>query len=368
MKTVLFITLIAVLILLQSVRAIDYSNDSIEPLFDFPINLTILETIGTYFNPSTNDSGNFTHYWIGFEIYLENHSITIENVSDPDLGNWTYTYDLAGNLIRQKQQGGGNLITGDGYYREYDALNQLIRIRNGSTASSPIIENYTYDPFGQRVKIERNDFASTKIYTPFKELMRIVNSSGTYDFTYVYQDGVLVARVNPDGTKYYYHPDHLGSTTLITDQNGSVVENTFYSPYGEILSGGTADVKLYTGQFADITNQYYYGARYYKPSSGQFVQADTEIQKVYNPQSLNHYSYVWNNPYKYNDPTGRHIGLLSNEELEEYKSHYDSDPYTYTERELFWMGKEYEKYGPPQDYRPAEDKPKWWEFWKWWEK
>ncbi len=186
-----------------------------------------------------------------------------------------------------------------------NSLKELIRIRNGSTANSPIIENYTYDPFGMRVKIERNDSAQTKIYTPFKELMRIINSSGSYDFTYIYQDGVLVARVNPDGSKYYYHPDHLGSTSLITDANGNVVEQTFYSPFGETLGGGTTENKLYTGQFADITNQYYYGARYYKPGTGQFVQADTIISKIYDPQSMNKYSYTLNNPYKYTDPSGK---------------------------------------------------------------
>ena len=62
--------------------------------------------------------------------------------------------------------------------------------------------------------------ANTIIYTPFKEFMQIRNTSGVYNYTYVYQDDVLVARVNPDGSKNFYHPDHLGSTSLITNQNG----------------------------------------------------------------------------------------------------------------------------------------------------
>ncbi len=185
-----------------------------------------------------------------------------------------------------------------------NSLKELIRIRNGSTSSSPIIENYTYDPFGIRIKIERNDSAQTKIYTPFKELMRIVNSSGNYDFTYIYQDGQLVARVNPDGSKYFYHPDHLGSTSLITDQNGNVVEQTFYSPFGDILSGGTAENKLYTGQMKDFPCQYYYGKRYFSPCLGMFTQADPTIYDRYNPQYLNRYAYALNNPYRYVDAYG----------------------------------------------------------------
>jgi RHS repeat-associated protein len=228
--------------------------------------------------------------------------------SDPDLGNITYTYDLAGNLITQKQQGGGNLVSGDNYYREYDTMNELIRIRNGTAPTSPMVANYTYDPFGQRIKVEMNDTAKTKIYTPFPELMRIVNKTGTFDYSYIYQDGYLVARVNPDGSKYYYHSDHLGSTSLITDKNGNVVENTSYSPYGEILSGGKADVKLYTDQFKDFSCQYYYGARYYNPCWGMFTQPD-QATSLYNPQSLNRYSYGLNNPYRYKDDSG-HIVII----------------------------------------------------------
>jgi len=245
---------------------------------------------------------------LGNEYYFDYDSLGRKIYSsDPDLGNLSYAYDLVGNLVSEHQIGSGNIVTGDGYYREYDALNQLIRIRNGTTPTSPIIETYSYDPFGQRIKIERNDLANTKIYTPFKEFMRIVNSSGVYDFTYIYQDETLVSRINPEENKNFYHPDHLGSTSLITNENGGIVENTFYGPYGEVLSGGEVDIKLYTGQIADRTNQYYYTKRYYKPQNAQFIQPDKIITQRYNPQNLNRYSYVYNNPYKYTDPTGQCI-------------------------------------------------------------
>src|SRR3989344_1979624 len=135
--------------------------------------------------------------------------------------------------------------------------------------------------------------------------MRVVNSTGSYDFTYVYDRNTLVARINPDGTKQYEHTDHLGSVSVITNDGGAVIENTSYTPYGEELSGGDEDVKGYTGQFDDEeTGQMYYGARYYKPGTAQFVSPDPIINNVYTPQNLNHYSYVLNNPYKYVDPNG----------------------------------------------------------------
>src|SRR3989344_1578760 len=136
--------------------------------------------------------------------------------------------------------------------------------------------------------------------------MRVVNSTGSYDFTYVYEGNTLVARINPDGSKQYEHTDHLGSTSVITNQNGNVVENTSYTPYGEELSGGNLDVKGDTGQFDDeATGQMYYGARYYKPGTAQFVQGDPVLQNPYDPQFLNHYAYVRNNPYLLFDPNGQ---------------------------------------------------------------
>ena len=236
----------------------------------------------------------------GLEIFKEN----------PDLGVWLYKYDQNGNLIFQSG-GGGNLVTGDGYYREYDDFGQLVRVRNGSSVSSALLEEYVYDHSGQRIKIKRNDSANTTVYTPFRELMRVVNSTGSYDFTYVYDGNTLVARINPDGSKQYEHTDHLGSTSVITNQNGNVVENTSYTPYGEELSGGNLDVKGYTGQFDDeATGQMYYGARYYKPGTAQFVQGDPVLQNPYDPQFLNHYAYVRNNPYKLMDPDGRVVVIF----------------------------------------------------------
>ena len=183
-------------------------------------------------------------------------------LEDPDVGTYYYRYDLTGNLVQQVG-GGGNLITGDGYYREYNELNQLIRIRNGSNSTGNILEEYTYDPYGDRVKIKRYDSANTTVYTPWREWTRIVNISGSYDFTYIYDGSILVARINPDGSKHYFHDDHLGSVSLITNQSGAIIEQTFFEPFGSVMAGGTAEDKLYTGQFSDeLTNQYYYGARY----------------------------------------------------------------------------------------------------------
>ena len=77
-----------------------------------------------------------------------------------------------------------------------------------------------------------------------------------------------------------------------------------YFAYGLTRSGSVPTDKLFTGQRLDDTGMYYYGARYYDPTIGRFISPDTIVQNPGNPQSLNRYSYVLNNPLKYVDPTG----------------------------------------------------------------
>ena len=102
--------------------------------------------------------------------------------------------------------------------------------------------------------------------------------------------------------------NHLGSTTLVTDEAGNIVDNVFYLPFGDVISGGESERYTYTGQeFDSETGLLDYGARQYNSDVGQFIQPDPVISEVYNPQSLNRYSYVLNNPYKYVDPDGKFI-------------------------------------------------------------
>jgi RHS repeat-associated protein len=68
------------------------------------------------------------------------------------------------------------------------------------------------------------------------------------------------------------------------------------------------------GQRLDATGLYYYNARYYDATIGRFISADTVIQSLFKPQTLNRYSYCLNNPLKYIDPTGHDIlGIIQND-------------------------------------------------------
>ncbi|MDP3734109.1 MAG: hypothetical protein Q8R37_02680, partial [Nanoarchaeota archaeon] len=184
----------------------------------------------------------------------------------------------------------GNLVTGDGKYRVYNSFNQLAEIRNGSASDGTLLEDYVYHPTEERVYLkhtyEAGAVKDTIIYYT-KTFVRIENSSGTYDYTYVYHEGQLVAQLNPDGSKYFMHDDHLGSTSTITNSTGSVIESTTYTPYGEILSGGSASRFDYTGkEYSSFVGDYDFNAKKYNPEWGLFIQPDTLIPNVYDPPAL----------------------------------------------------------------------------------
>ena len=126
---------------------------------------------------------------------------------------------------------------------------------------------------------------------------------------YFFAGGSRVAMKSGTQT-YYYHTDHLGSSVMVTDAGGTVIQNLAYNPFGQVRTNSatatTPDAHhKFTGQeLDDSTGLYFYGARYYDPVLARFTQADTVIPNHTNPQSLNRYSYVDNNPLNYTDPTG----------------------------------------------------------------
>jgi RHS repeat-associated protein len=113
----------------------------------------------------------------------------------------------------------------------------------------------------------------------------------------------------------FIHPDHLGSTNVVTNASGTVVQTLDYYPYGatriSASTGGADSARKYIGQFADPSNLDYLNARYYESSRGQFLTEDPvflgqpKAQHLLNPQSLNSYSYANDNPIANKDPLGR---------------------------------------------------------------
>ena len=108
-------------------------------------------------------------------------------------------------------------------------------------------------------------------------------------------------------TTIYLHGDHLGSVSAATSGSGVVLSRQAFTPWGERRSGGgdiTQTTRDFTGQAKDATGLLFYNARYYDPTLGRFLSADTVAPKKASPQTRNRYSYVLNNPLKFIDPNG----------------------------------------------------------------
>ncbi|WP_207689603.1 RHS repeat domain-containing protein [Desulfonema limicola] len=196
----------------------------------------------------------------------------------------------------------GNLALGEGKYYEYDNANKLIRIRMGDK-DGPVIAEYVYDHNGQRVKKTENGQTTYYIGKHFEEEFVGPNSGST---SYYFANNQRVARKAPDGNLFYFHSDHLGGSNGVTDAAGSLTERTRYYPYGDIREGGN-ERYTYTGKELDkASNSYYFEARQYSAGFRHFTQPDTIKPNLFNPQNLNLYSYVLNNPLKFIDPSGHH--------------------------------------------------------------
>jgi RHS repeat-associated protein len=112
---------------------------------------------------------------------------------------------------------------------------------------------------------------------------------------------------------HYYHSDHLGSSNVISDNQGNQAQLLEYRPFGltNRQEGGYNTNYRFTGkEFDSSVALSYYGARYYDPELGRFTQPDSIVQQPSNPQTLNRYSYCNNNPVNYVDPTGQFWGAV----------------------------------------------------------
>jgi len=123
--------------------------------------------------------------------------------------------------------------------------------------------------------------------------------------------GMMVAVKDSTGALQYLLTDHLGSTVAVTNASGTLTSQQRYLPFGAARSIPNSPILGtdfgYTGQRlldAGMGGIMDYKARFYSPYLNHFTQPDTIVSNPYNPQAWNRFSYVGNNPIRYNDPTG----------------------------------------------------------------
>jgi RHS repeat-associated protein len=180
-----------------------------------------------------------------------------------------------------------------------------VQLATSATWTPPLPQDvstrFTYDGDGGRVK--QVTAAGTTTY-----LGETYEKDATGKTTkYVFAGSLRIAAKDSTGTLRFYHGDHLGSSHVITDGTGQLVELTEHTPYGSLSrTEGSYDSPFkFTGQRQDPgTGLILFPARAYDPELGRFLQADPFVQDPSDPQTLNRYAYVRNNPINLVDPTG----------------------------------------------------------------
>ena len=114
-----------------------------------------------------------------------------------------------------------------------------------------------------------------------------------------------------ENLQFYYHADHLGSTSYITNLDGEVVQHVEYVPFGEVFieernNTWNTPYLFNAKEFDEETGLYYYGARYYDPRLSLWMSTDAMEEKYPN---ISAYCYAANNPILFIDPDGNKLVL-----------------------------------------------------------
>jgi RHS repeat-associated protein len=227
---------------------------------------------------------------------------------------------------------------------KYTAFDQpySIAITGGDSATNGVSQ-FKYGPDLQRIYSKSPDSVNSTLETNYvngddslglsmERIKRTVAGAAVINYRhYVGVAGVTIAQIDvPENVdpaslspvqgleRRYFVQDAIGSSSLVLNHSGVVVERSYYDPWGRRRSAAT-------GQFEDelstslghVASRGYtmhehlpsvglihMNGRLYDPILGRFIQADSLVSNPDNLQSYNRYAYVNNNPLSYSDPTG----------------------------------------------------------------
>jgi RHS repeat-associated protein len=200
-----------------------------------------------------------------------------------------YAYDLNGNMLVRGNQ-----------HLEYDPENRLVLVRSTNATTT-----FGYSGDGERLWKQTSTTNGLQIW-----IGNIYEEKNGKTLYHIYAGSLLVCTFDASGTVVdYYQSDNLHSSSILTSGTGGTTQHYEYTAYGQdrYINSATAfpETRRFTSQAKDDeTGLMYYGARYYDPELGRFIQPDNLIQDQFDPQSLNRYAYARNNPLRYIDPSG----------------------------------------------------------------
>ncbi len=276
---------------------------------------SINEIIGATNTPKIfeyEDNGNLTEQQIGTSQTLEytsarphaitNHRFTLNQPVPPssaETHNYTYT--------------------------DFNSISEISQAVLNSPTAQPHTLQISYGVDQQRIKMEyvspSTAYASTTFYIGSANM----ELRGEAEFTYLY-DGygapfAIQRKTGETKELFYLHLDHLGSLMAISDELGNIVERRSYDAWGRhrhpttwnytianpFGMGGSNDITLRGFTFHEHLPHFSLinmNGRLYDYVLGRMLSPDNYVQSPNSTQSFNRYSYCWNNPLKYTDPSG----------------------------------------------------------------
>ena len=245
-----------------------------------------------------------------------------------------YSTDYGWGLFKEESSNSGT--KGSKYCRTYkwNERNQLI-----SSVDDNFNTAYVYGQDGQR----SNKYTQNSETLYFNKMWTLHTDSGNNVYGGQTAKNIylgetrIVTKLNSGNAptyqeeyykQYFYHSDHLGSASLISDYKGDEYQRIEYTPYGETWVEKTQNqgleylpYKFTAKELDEETGLYYYGARYLDPKYSMWISTDPALGEyipaagsdtsklpgiggIYNTVNMNLYHYAGNNPIKYTDPDG----------------------------------------------------------------
>ena len=241
--------------------------------------------------------------------------------------NLTYRYDANGNMtaVYDTAKQFNRIL----YWDDDNRLTKTVDTTSGASVTT----QYNYDAKGMRIIKDGPYGKSIYIDTGYVESSNSPGVNPMVASNHVFVGNTRVASVvkhteEKQPATYFYASDHLGSSSVLTNNAGSYHERIEYLPYGEtwVEDKATSDSYTtpykFTGKELDTeTGLYYFGARYYDARVSRWISADPALDEyipynntklkdliaggIYNPININLYTYAWNNPIKLQDYDGR---------------------------------------------------------------
>ena len=191
------------------------------------------------------------------------------------------------------------------YTKHYYIGNQRIASTLGTTIDLGLFPWWQMNPPDTPIQLMANEsvlMASTGLINTYLALGQTIQLEDPV------QEGASDG-FTPDEKKYdtfWYHPDHLGSSSYISNRNNEVSQHMEYLPFGELLveehkNSYNTPYKFNAKELDEETGNYYYGARYYDPKFSIWLSVDPLAEKF---PGWSPYNYVLNNPIIFIDPDG----------------------------------------------------------------